>query len=218
MDNIQEALAKENKESLDGLINIAGAFTYWMTLTGDGVETQWAVNHLAPFLLTHRLLPLLLKAQNSRIITVSSDSHYSGRIDWNDPQLRRHYNGLQAYNNTKLANVLFTLELSRRLASHPDTRAYAVDPGLVKTDIGMKGTPALVAWIWKIRRSGGTGPEVPARCILHLLSAATLQYSNELYWKNCRPKPAGRQALNVESAKRLWDLSEKMVGLDGGVL
>ena len=88
---------REALPGLDGLVNNAGTFTFWLELTREGFETQWAVNHLAPFLLTYELLPLLETAPAGRVVTVSSDSHYGARITWDDPQLRRHYNGLGAY-------------------------------------------------------------------------------------------------------------------------
>ncbi len=111
---IIEFQSSKQTSALDGLINVAGTFTYWLDLTPDGIEKQWAVNHLAGFLLTHQLLPLLADASDARIITVSSDSHFGAHIDWRDPQLRRRYNGLKAYGVTKLANILFTLELNNR--------------------------------------------------------------------------------------------------------
>ncbi len=206
-------LQSDGKTALDGLVNNAGTFAYWFSQTPDGVETQWAVNHLAGFLLTQELLPLLQAAPCARVVNVSSDSHYSGRILWEDPQLRRRYNGLAAYGNTKLANILFALELNRRLGGNSSVHAFAVDPGLVKTDIGMKGTPALAGWVWKVRRLGGTAIEVPARCIVYLLTDPSVQHSTELYWKNCQPKRASRRALDEESAARLWTLSENLCGL-----
>jgi NAD(P)-dependent dehydrogenase (short-subunit alcohol dehydrogenase family) len=211
---INTLLAEESKTSLDGLVNNAGVFTYWFTLTPEGVEMQWAVNHLAPFLLTHALLPLLKAAPFGRVVTVSSDSHYSGRMHWDDPQLRRHYDGLKAYGNTKLANILFTLALNQRLKGS-SMHAFAVDPGLVKTDIGLKNTPALARWVWKLRRSGGTPPEVPAQGIFTLLTEPSLQDTAHLYWKDSRPKRASRAALDEASAQQLWSLSEKMCGIDG---
>lgn len=217
-DQISELLNSTGKSSLDGLVNNAGVFTYWFTLTPDGVEMQWAVNHLAPFLLTNRLLPLLENSPFARIVTVSSDSHFGGRINWDDPQLRWQYRGLQTYNNTKLANILFTLELNRRIAGSPNLRAFAADPGLVKTDIGLKGTPPLTRWIWKLRRSGGTSPEVPARGIVYLLTEPSLQNSPEIYWKNNHPKKASPKAVDSQNAKALWDLSEKMCGLKPEVI
>lgn len=212
---IKEHLAANGLTALDGLVNNAAAFTYWFNLTCDGVETQWAVNHLAGFMLTHELLPLLQAAPRAAVVTVSSDSHRGARIHWDDPQLRRRYNGLAAYGCTKLANILFTTELARRLGTASNVRAYAVDPGLVKTDIGMKDNPGLVGWVWKMRRSAGKPPAVPARCIAYLLDQVPAADPAQVYWKDCRPVNPDRRALDGESAARLWDLSQALCGLVG---
>ncbi len=212
-ERIGDLLASQGKSHLDGLVNNAGTFTYWLTLTPEGFETQWAVNHLAPFLLTHALLPLLQAAPAAKIVTVSSDSHYSAHLDWNDIQLRRHYNGLRAYEQTKLANVLFTLELNRRLGAGSSVRAFAADPGLVKTDIGFKGASGPVRWIWSLRRSGGVAPEKSAQGIVRLLDEDIPAGSTAVYWKDGKPKQPGRQALDARSAARLWALSEQMCRL-----
>jgi NAD(P)-dependent dehydrogenase (short-subunit alcohol dehydrogenase family) len=209
--------ASYGENSLDGLVNNAGVFTYWLALTPEGVEMQWAVNHLASFLLTQQLLPLLKAAPFARVVTVSSGSHYGAGIDWVDPQLRRHYNGLRAYSTTKLANILFTAELNRRLGSPASVHAFAADPGLVKTDMGLKGTPALVHWVWKLRRSGGTSPEKPARGIIYLLTAPEINHSPDFYWKDSQPQRSSRNSLDAPGAARLWALSEKMCGLHGEV-
>jgi NAD(P)-dependent dehydrogenase (short-subunit alcohol dehydrogenase family) len=208
---IGETLASQGKKHLDGLVNNAGTFTYWQILSPEGFETQWAVNHLAPFLLTNALLPLLQAAPAAKIVTVSSDSHYSARLDWNDIQLRRHYNGLRAYEQSKLANVLFTLELNRRLGQDSTVRAYAADPGLVKTDIGFKGAAwGPVRWIWSLRRAGGVSPEKSAQGIVLLLDEEVTADSTAVYWKDGKPKQPGRLALDARSASRLWVLSEQM--------
>lgn len=214
--SIRDTLERQGKTALDGLLNDAGTFTFWLTLTPEGFEMQWAVNHLAAFLLSNELLPQLQAAAMSRVVTVSSGSHYGSRLNWNDPQLRRHYNGLSAYGNTKLANVLFTLELNRRLGPQSPLRAFAADPGLVKTEIGLKGTPALVQWAWKGRRAGGISPEESARGIVYLLTEPSIQESRDIYWKHGEPKPASRQAMDQGSACRLWELSAQMCGLPGG--
>jgi NAD(P)-dependent dehydrogenase (short-subunit alcohol dehydrogenase family) len=228
---IRETLAAGGKTSLDGLINNAGTFTWWLTLTPEGFETQWAVNHLAPFLLTHELLPLLRSAPDARVVCVSSASHYNGRLNWDDLQLRRHYNGLQAYQNTKLANVLFTLEFNRRVGPSAQIRAFAADPGLVKTDIGLKATPALVRKVWQWRRRGGVSPEKSAAGIVLLLSEASLpeaglpgglstrgetapQASPSIYWKDGQARQASRFALDRQAAARLWQQSERMCGIE----
>jgi retinol dehydrogenase 12 len=207
---IRELCAAWGQEALDGLVNNAGTFTYWQSLTPEGFETQWAVNHLAPFLLTLELLPLLQAAPAARIVTVSSGSHYHTELNWADIQLRRHYSGLQAYKQTKLANVLFTAELNRRLGPHSPVRAFAADPGLVRTDIGLKGTPGLVQWIWERRRAGGVSAGEAARGIVFLLGEASIQDARQVYWRHGRPQPPSRQAQDVAAAERLWALSARM--------
>jgi retinol dehydrogenase 12 len=210
---IREALAGRGQTRLDGLVNNAGAFTYWLTLTAEGFEMQWAVNHLAPFLLTHELLPLLEAAPAARVVTVSSGSHYQGRIHWEDVQLFRRYNCLRAYEQSKLANVLFSAEFNRRRGSGSSVRAYAADPGLVNTDIGWKGTPPVVQWIWSIRRRGGVTPEDAARGIVFLLADPAARNSDSIYWKDSQPIPPSRLAGDAGEAGRLWNLSRRMCGM-----
>ena len=214
--HIQAKLAQHNIPSLDGLINNAGTFTYWMTLTPEGFEQQWAVNHLAPFLLTHELLPLLQAAPAGRVVTVSSGSHYHTRLKWSDIQLRRGYKCLLAYKQTKLANVLFTAEFNRRLGDRSGLRAFAADPGLVFTEMGFKGNPGLVRWIWGQRRRGGVSPEQSARGVVYLATESSIQDSPEIYWKDSHPKAPDRYALDEAAAQRLWNLSEQMCGIEPG--
>lgn len=214
---IHAVLDAQGKTSLEGLVNNAGTFTYWLTLTPDGIEMQWAVNHLAAFLLTHHLLRHLQAAPWARVVTVSSGSHFGARFNWSDLQLRRRYNGLRAYGNTKLANILFTLELNRRLAAQSSVRAFAADPGLVKTDIGLKGTPPFAGWLWKWRHSAGILPQEAAKGIVFLLTEPSLQRAAHLYWKHGHPKHPSREALDPQAASRLWALSEKMCGLSAEV-
>jgi NAD(P)-dependent dehydrogenase (short-subunit alcohol dehydrogenase family) len=211
---IRLRLAAQGKTGLDALVNNAGTFTYWLAITPEGFEKQWAVNHLAPFLLTHELLPLLLAAPAGRVITVSSGSHYHTRLRWEDIQLRRRYNGLLAYQQTKLANVLFTAQLNRRLGAGSTLRAFAADPGLVKTEIGFKENPGLVRWVWDRRRAGGVSPEVSAQGILFLVSEPSIQTSPDCYWKDGRPKRPSRYALDADVACRLWALSAQMCGIE----
>jgi NAD(P)-dependent dehydrogenase (short-subunit alcohol dehydrogenase family) len=199
---------------LDGLVNNAGTFTYWLMLTQEGIETQWAVNHLAPWLLTNLLLPLLAAGDNGRVVTVSSESHYGARLDWNDPQHLRKYNGLRMYGETKLANILFTRELNQRLPEGSSVQAFAVDPGLVNTNIGEKGTPGLVQAFWKARRRGGTSPDLPAATILFLLLNFSVQTSDGIYWKNCATKKPSHYALDKAAALRLWEYSKTLCGIE----
>lgn len=211
---IREVISRQRNGALDILINNAGTFRYWLTLTPEGFEVQWAVNHLAPFLLTHKLLPLLKAAPTARIVTVSSGSHYRTRLRWDDIQLRRRYNGLLAYKQTKLANVLFSAEFNRRMP--PTVRAFAADPGLVDTNIGAKTDSAISRWIWKMRRKGGISAEESASGIVHLATTPDIQDASNLYWKHGVPKAPSPYALDEQNARRLWELSEKMCALTPG--
>lgn len=212
--DVSATLRSMGIEHIDGLANNAGTFTYWFTQTAEGFETQWAVNHLAPFLLTHQLLPLLQRAPSARVVTVTSDSHYAGRIHWEDVQLRRRYNGLQAYEQSKLANVLFSAEFNRILPEGSRLRAYAADPGLVKTDIGLKGTPSIVRWIWNLRRSAGISPHESALGIVYLLTSPEVDaHRDQVYWKHTKPVQPSRRSRDVNEARKLWNLSAGMCAL-----
>lgn len=210
---VREALAAAGRSRLDGLLNNAGGFSFWLEYTAEGVERQWALNYLAPFLLTHELLPLLQAAPMGRVVTVSSGSHYGARMHWDDLQLRRHYSGLTAYGQSKLADVLFTRELNRRLGPQSTVHAFAADPGLVKTNIGMKGTPAYVAWFWKIWVSHGIEPAESAKGITYLLTEPSIQNASDVYWKHGLPVTPDKRALDNGDARRLWEISEKMCGM-----
>ena len=207
---IRQMLRASGAEALDGLVNNAGTFAYWQTYTPEGFDLQWAVNHLAPFLLTRELLPLLEAAPAARVVTVSSDSHYRARLPWDDIQLRRRYRPLQAYSQTKLANILFTVELNRRLGPGSTVRAFAADPGLVRTEIGFKANSRLARWVWSLRRLQSSPPETAAEGIFYLLSEPSLLSATDIYWKASRPKAPDPYALNPNAARRLWELSERM--------
>ncbi len=205
-ENVQNLIQKNSTACLDILINNAGLVSEKKRFTEDGIELTFAVNHLAPFLLTHRLLPVLTLSPDARIITVSSNSHYN---TWFNPKRASNpvlYNLLWAYKVSKLSNVLFTAEFNRR---NPDLNihAYAVDPGLVNTDIGLKSNGILAKWIWSLRQKGGTDAEVPVRTILHLTSESHENLNGYLYWKDSQPKQPSRAAINTELAKRLWEES-----------
>ncbi len=210
---IREIVKANGAGALDGLINNAGTFTFWQMLTAEGFEKQWAVNHLAVFLLTHDLLPLLQTAPSARVVTVSSGSHYGARLNWNDLQLRRGYSGLRAYGQTKLANVLFTAELNRRLGAHSTVRAFAADPGLVKTEIGLKGNPALARWVWSWRSASGISSDESGRWVAYLACEPSIQGAPEIYWKHGVPKAPDPYALDESAARRLWAISESMCAI-----
>lgn len=210
---IRQVLADSGFSSLYALLNNAGQFTFWQEITPEGFETQWATNHLAPFLLTNLLLPELKAAPAARVVTVSSQSHYSARMHWDDVQLRRRYSGFAAYGQSKLSNVLFSLELNNRLGSGSTVRAFACDPGLVRTKIGTKGVPPIVRFGWNVHSSRGISADQSAAGIIHVLLAPSIQERTEIYWKHGKPKSPSKRALNQADAARLWALSEQMTGL-----
>lgn len=210
---IENQLRSWNRNGLDGLVNNAGTFTFWQTLTAEGFEKQWAVNHLAPFLLTLELLPALRAAPAARVVTVSSGSHYGTDLNWDDLQLSRHYSPLRAYKQSKLANVAFTAELNRRLGQGSRVRAYAADPGLVDTAIGQKAGSSLARWIWSLRRRSGIPAEQSAECIIRLLLDPEVDLAHGLYWKHGQPKEPNPYALEPEIGWRLWEVSATMCGL-----
>ncbi|MDN3690079.1 SDR family oxidoreductase [Cyclobacterium jeungdonense] len=204
---------KNSYSKLDVLINNAGGWFSTFALTEDGIERQWAINHLAPFLLTQQLLPLLIQSEDPRIITVSSDSHFHGKIHFDDVNLRQNYHGLRAYAQSKLANVLFTREFERRKTERK-LSSYAVQPGLVKTDIGLKHTLSLHGLAWKIRRLTGKSPERGAETSVYLAISKEVGGISGAYWDKCKQKNQSKKANSSEDASRLWELSKEMCGID----
>jgi len=199
-------------ERVDVLVNNAGIFTFRRAESCDGIEMQLAVNYLAGFLLTGLLMPLLIAAPAARIVATSSGSHYAGRMRWNDLMLRRGYNGLAAYDQSKLATVLFTRELARRLGSTSRINSYAVDPGLVKTDIGVKGNNRLVRLAWRIRTRRGISAEEAARSLFFCAVRPEADGRTGLYWKECAAISPSGAACDAEDARRLWEVSEQLCG------
>jgi len=196
------------------LINNAGAVRSWYTTTEEGYEQQFALNHLAGFLLTAKLLPYLQKA-NGRVIMTGSDSHKGIKIHWDDVMLRRRYHPLTAYKQSKLCNILFAKGLNDR---NLGIRAYTVDPGLVKTDIGNKRTGGLVNLIWSLRKRSGVSPEIPAKTYLYLCEqdpAPTGLY----YYQHPTQRPPFREIpyseqVTSENVARLFTLSEQLCGIE----
>lgn len=208
---LTEFITEHCDGELFALINNAGcARGYYMT-TEDGYEHQFALNYLAGFLLTHRLLPLLKKA-GGRVIMTGSRSHKGIRVHWDDVILTRRYNPLTAYKQSKLCDVLFAKGLNDRYASL-GVSACTVDPGLVRTDIGNKNAGGLVNLIWSVRKLGGVRPEIPAQTYACLCSQPLPPA--ELYYYHCRERACSREVTS-ENANRLFALSERLCGITFG--
>jgi NAD(P)-dependent dehydrogenase (short-subunit alcohol dehydrogenase family) len=198
---------------IDTLINnAAGVFSKWQ-LSRDGIEKTFATNHLGHFLLTHLLWPSLEQSSSPRIINVSSHGHYKGKIYFDNLNLKDNYFILRAYAQSKLANVLFTYELDRR-KPHDDLTTNCVHPGLVDTAIGTKGTSWLAKLAWNYRRRSGVPPEKGARTIVHLAADKAGAAHTGLYWYDMQPMTSSVASYNREDAKRLWEVSKRLCGID----
>lgn len=191
---------------LDVLVNNAGVWTTKRGTTVDGFETTFGVNHLGTFLLTNELLPLLEAAPAGRVVTLSSSLHYRGRMRWDDLQAERSFSGPRAYNQSKLANVLFTLALARRLEK-TNVRAFAVHPGVVATELA-RSYPKLLIKVFHLFL---LTPEQGARCSLHAATAPERAAQNGLYFEKSRPRQVAKAARDEEAQERLWRLSEELV-------
>ena len=199
----------KNNPVIDVLVNNAGTWFSKNIMTEDDVEMQFAVNHLAYFLLTHLLLPSLNQAKEGRIVNVASDSHFHGKIHFDNLNLKGKYHGLKAYAQSKLANVLFTYEFTRRRpVDH--IQMNAVQPGLVKTDIGIKHTLSIHGLAWKIRRLGGVKPAEGAKTSIYLASSDEVKGVSGKYWDKCKPKPSSKRSYDTKDAQRLWDISKDL--------
>jgi NAD(P)-dependent dehydrogenase (short-subunit alcohol dehydrogenase family) len=208
-------LADEVLQSLSRihvLINNVGG--YWKTrhVTVDGLERTFALNHLAPFLLTNLLLGKLKQSASGRVVTVSSNAQATGRIDFNDLQGERSYSGARAYSQSKLANVLFSYELARRLKGTSVT-ANALHPGVVSTSFGAED-PATVQRIFlPFIRPFMKSPARGAATSIHLASAPELEQVTGRYFANSHPKKSSGPSYDQATAARLWQVSADLVGL-----
>lgn len=212
-DEIRSVLRGYGTPGLEILVNNAGMYAQRKTYTAEGIETLLAVNHLAVFLLTLELLPALRAASDARVLTVSSNSHYMARL--NPTRLNRpiFYLGFYRYGQSKLANILFTLELRRRTTGS-SLRAFAIDPGLVNTDIGVKEAGVLSKMVWVSRAKKGSHPEVPAQTVRYLASDPAVRDHPAIYWRDCQPKEPSPRAMDATLAGALWAESERLCGIE----
>ncbi len=208
-DEVSEYLDQNYGGRLDCLVNNAGVFTTYYTLTKEGFEMQFAVNHLSHFLVTDLMMPMLEKLDNPKVLTTSSGSHYGAKIDFDNLMLTKNYSQLRQYKRTKLMNVLFTYELNRRYKDVKNFAAYAVDPALVNTSMGDKNTNGLAKLIWSIRKNKGVSPEEGAKTIVYLASADVNGFSDRFYYKDCRYKNPNKRGLDEADAGRLWEISKR---------
>ena len=202
----------EGLSRIDVLINNVGG--YWSTrhVTGDGLERTFALNHLAPFLLTDLLLNRLERSAPARVVTVASNAHATGRIDFDDLQGEQSYSGGQAYSQSKLANVLFTYQLAERLRGSAVT-ANVLHPGFVRTSFGAEDPARIQRLLVPFLRPVMKSPARGAATSVHLASAAELETVSGRYFANRRPTRSSARSYDRAVAARLWEASADLVTL-----
>jgi NAD(P)-dependent dehydrogenase (short-subunit alcohol dehydrogenase family) len=202
---------KDRYPRLDVLVNNAGGFFLHRTLSVDGLEMTFALNHLSYFLLTLSLLDLLKASAPSRIVNVASGSHFRKHLNFDDLQTSRHfYNGYRIYGESKLANLLFTYELSRRLVSAGVT-ANALHPGLVSTNIWNHLDGWMKPLVQPVLRRIALTPEQGAQTVIYLASSPQVQSVTGKYFVDCQPVPSSPASYDKDAARYLWDQSLEYV-------
>jgi NAD(P)-dependent dehydrogenase (short-subunit alcohol dehydrogenase family) len=198
---------------LDVLVNNAGAVFSRRSSTVDGFERTFALNHLAYFLLTNLLIDLLRADAPSRIVNVSSAAHQGAVLDFDDLQTEQKYSGFRAYGRSKLANILFTHELARRLKSTGVT-ANCLHPGVVATGFN-RNNGLLMRLGMTIARPFLISPEKGAQTIVYLASSPEVEGVTGEYFVNCTATSSSPVSYDDEAARRLWDVSASLTGLSG---
>lgn len=203
---------------IDVLVNNAGSVNPARTLTDDGIETTFAVNHLGPFLLTNLLRDRIVASAPARIVNVASVAHTRGTLDFDDLNFDHGYRIMRAYSRSKLANMLFTRELAKRLAGTGVT-VNALHPGTVATGIWGHGAPdvgwkrVLYSAVFVPVRSFMLTPERGAQTIVYLAASPEVAGKTGLYFEKNQPKQPAPLALDDDLASRLWNTSAAMTGL-----
>ena len=196
---------------LDVLLNNAGAFFSRRHVSVDGVEMTLTLNHLAYFLLTHLLLDVLKATPVARIVNVSSDAHRKAQFDFADPQAVHRYRGWPAYCQSKLANLLFTYELARRLAGTGIT-ANAVHPGFVATGFGHNNRGLVALFIW-LAQFTALSPGQGAETLIYLATSPEVAGVTGRYFVKQRSVESSMASYNQAAAQLLWQLSEELTSL-----
>ncbi len=197
---------------LDVLVNNVGGFWATRHVTADGLERTFAVNHLAAFLLTNLLLPRLRASAPARIVTVSSNTQAMGTLSFDDLQGERGYSGQRAYSQSKLANVLFTYELARRLDGTGVT-ATVLHPGLVRTAFSAEDPSRLAKVMVPLLRPFMKTPARGAATSVYLASAPEVEGVTGQYFASRKPKTTSKASYDSAAAARLWQMSADLTSL-----
>ena len=197
---------------LNVLVNNAGVFNFKQKVTVDGYEEMFAVNHLAPFLLTNLLLPRIKTSSRGRIINVASGAHMLVKeIQFNDLNFNYNFKALNVYSHSKLANMLFTHELAKRLKGRRTT-VNAVDPGEVSTGLGAQNG-ILGKILQLLMKPFIQRPDKGARTSVYVSTSLELEGISGKYFRNCLEKKPRSWAEDENAARRLWEISAKLTNL-----
>lgn len=210
------AAFQQQYERLDVLVNNAGSMFTQRHESHEGIEMTWALNHLSYFLLTNLLLEPLRRAPSARIVSVSSDAHVGGRIQSDDLEYqRRRYSGLGAYAQSKLANIMFTYALARRLEGTTIT-ANTLHPGFVNSGFGRNN-----GWLAKLgmtlMQPFARSPERGAETSIYLASSPDVQDISGKYFVDCKTRRSSAASYDEDVQRRLWQVSEQMTGVSAAV-
>lgn len=214
LDSVRTFCAQVNEQEpqLDILVNNAGVFRCPYAKTEDGFEMHLGVNHLGHFLLTNLLLNLLKKSAPARIVVVSSFLYKQGAIKFDDMNCDRSYGRLEAYSSSKLANVLFSCELSRRLKG-TGVNVYCANPGIVRTNILRYSIPLLVKMLDYVVGMFFQDVTQGVQTILNCIVSKELENESGCYYTDCLKEPIIKSAKDEVLAKKLWEYSEMVTGL-----
>ncbi|MHA2070456.1 MAG: SDR family oxidoreductase [Candidatus Thorarchaeota archaeon] len=198
-------------DRLDVLINNAGAACHERQITEDGFERSLAVNYLGPFLLTRELLPLLERSAPSRVINLTSGMHTRAKIDFDDIQSERKYNGMSVYGSTKLMILMYTYELARRLDGTGVT-ANVVHPGFAATNLGASMGLAYRIGL-KLMRPFQINAEKGSETPVYVATSPELEGVTGRYFAKSLEKPSSEESYDESAQKRIWDVAESLLGL-----
>ncbi len=205
------ATFKQKYSRLDVLLNNAGGFFARREVSADGIEMTWALNHLNYFLLTDQLLEVLKASAPARIVNVSSGAHTGANgINFADVEFKSGYSGWTAYGHSKLANVMFTYELARRLEGTQVT-ANALHPGFVATGFGHNNGGLMRTGMNVVQKIAAKKPEQGAATSIYLASSPEVEGVTGKYFSDSKETKSSAAAYDVDAQKRLWELSERMV-------
>ncbi len=206
----------KNKHSrLDVLVNNAGGIWMMRRESADGIEMTFAVNHLGYFLLTNLMLDTLIASAPARVVNVASALHRQAKINFDDLEGKRNYNPLNAYNHSKLANILFTYELARRLAGTGVT-VNALHPGGVRTNLVARNGGLFKWFVQPLFNLQAISVEQGARTSVYLASSPEVEGVTGKYFGKCQEWRSSPDSYDEAAQKRLWQISAEMTGLTEG--